>query len=51
MSNHDKPRLMIINWIKSRPRACEKVLVMEIPDQESCISRKVNEKQEKARPS
>ena len=38
---------MIENWLKSRPRACEKVIVLEIRDQESCMSKKLNEKQEK----
>ena len=51
MNNQDKPRLMIINWLKSRPRACEQVIVPEIREQESCMSRKLTEKQEKARPS
>ena len=46
MNNQDKQRLMIINWFKSRPRACEKVIVLEIQDQGSCISRKLNKKQE-----
>ena len=51
MNKQDKPRLVIIDWLKSRPRACEKAIVLEIRDQESCTSRKLNEKQEKARPS
>ena len=47
IQNQDKPRLMIINLINSRPRTCKKVIVLEIRDQESCMSKKSNKKQKK----
>ena len=35
------------DWLKTIPRACGKANVLEIRDQESCISRKLIKKQEK----